>query len=602
MGRCRVVFVLLALLGLGLASESAAQFRTRNVLLLNSFERNFPPFSNYAEIVRTELGRRSPVPISFFEVSLQLALTPDEPREDETVRYLHSILLDQRLDLIVTIGGNAAELVQEHRDRLFPLTPVLNAALNTRRVPERRPGDRTTSVASLDDFPQMIDNILTVLPATERIFVVIGASAFEDYWTEQVEGEFERFKNRVTFEWSNHLPLDQILARVSSLPPHSAIFYGTLLVDASGVVQTDERVLEQLHAAAKSPLFGQYDIQVGYGIVGGSLTEVTEQAHSAVDVALRMLDGELPAPTGVARGRAIYDWRELQRWGINEASLPAGSLVQFRQPSAWDESRPYVLITGAVVVLESALIAGLVVQRSRRRRAEEALRRSYEQNQDLAGRLITGQEDERSRIARDLHDDVSQQLATAGIVLSGLKRKIHQAELASEVDQIVSTLQERNTALAESIRTISHELHPGVLQHAGLRATLQRHCADVGQHHRVAVALAATGDLETVRPEVALCLFRVAQEALTNAVRHGRARRIEVQLTAVDGTIELLVEDDGVGFVAAERSTEGLGLRSIDERVRQVGGSTELTSRIGHGTRLRVRVPDAMLAGAVAQA
>ena len=149
------------------------------------------------------------------------------------------------------------------------------------------------------------------------------------------------------------------------------------------------------------------------------------------------------------------------------------------------------------------------------------------------------------------------------------------------------TLQDRTSSLAQSLRNLSHELHPSVLQHAGLVATLRSHCADVEEHHRVTVKFSADDHLDSLSPEVSLCLFRVAQEALTNAVRHARARTIRVQLMANDEDVELSVVDDGIGFDASERSGSGLGLRSIDERVRLARGTVTVESRPGQGTTLR---------------
>ena len=145
--------------------------------------------------------------------------------------------------------------------------------------------------------------------------------------------------------------------------------------------------------------------------------------------------------------------------------------------------------------------------------------------------------------------------------------------------------------LADAIRNLSHQLHPGVLPHTGLISTLRRHCVDLERHHRLKVSFIAQDELGELNPDVALCLFRVAQEALTNATRHARARTILVQLAAIDGGVELRIDDDGVGFVVGDRARIGLGLRSIDERVRLVGGTVQLESRPGHGTSLLVRVP-----------
>ena len=222
---------------------------------------------------------------------------------------------------------------------------------------------------------------------------------------------------------------------------------------------------------------------------------------------------------------------------------------------------------------------------------QTALQRAYEQNQDLAGRLIHAQEEERARIARDLHDDVSQQIAGVGILLSSLKRTLKPAGPRPEADETMAALQERTARLADSIRHLSHELHPGVLKHTGLIAALQQHCAEVERHHHLALTLSASGDLDSLEFDAALCLYRVTQEALTNIVRHARARTIQVELARSERGVELRVTDDGIGFVAAERTRSGLGLRSIDERVRLARGSVSVDSRPGHGTQVVVLLP-----------
>ena len=225
------------------------------------------------------------------------------------------------------------------------------------------------------------------------------------------------------------------------------------------------------------------------------------------------------------------------------------------------------------------------------RRTEHALRESYEQNQDLGGRLINAQEDERARIARDLHDDLSQQLAGVAIIVSGLKRKIGTLSLESEVEQMFATLQERTAAVATAVRDLSHELHPSVLKHAGLTATLRGHCADSERHHQVTVTFNPGDGLDSLDSDVALCLFRVVQEVLANALRHARARTIRVSVMTTAESVELNVVDDGVGFVASERTRSGLGLRSIHERVRFMQGNVSVDSRPGQGTKVLIRIP-----------
>ena len=244
----------------------------------------------------------------------------------------------------------------------------------------------------------------------------------------------------------------------------------------------------------------------------------------------------------------------------------------------------FLLVTATPLMLLAVVIEA-------ERRTAQALRQSYEQNQDLGGRLINAQEAERARIARDLHDDLSQQLAGVAIIASGLKRKIGRLGVEPDVEQSFATLQERTAAAAAAVRNLSHDLHPAVLTHIGLTATLRAHCADSERQHQVTVVFSPGDGLDSLQSDVALCLFRVVQEALTNALRHGRARTIRVRVAPAAGAVELHVVDDGIGFVASDRPRSGLGLLSINERVRFMRGNVRVDSRPGEGTKVLVRIP-----------
>jgi PAS domain S-box-containing protein len=234
----------------------------------------------------------------------------------------------------------------------------------------------------------------------------------------------------------------------------------------------------------------------------------------------------------------------------------------------------------------------------KRKRAEQTLREnqsalwaSHARIQDLAGRLITAQEAERSRIAGELHDDVNQQLASLSIALSNVKQQLQNGGGAAVEDEL-TRLQRRTIQLADVIRSLSHELHPGVLQHAGLVAALKSHCAEFGSQHPIEVTFSAADGLDGIPQDVALCLYRVAQEALGNTAEHASATKARVALNSTEEGLELVIADDGQGFSLAEaQGRGGLGLISLDERVRLVGGHLMINTEPEHGTEVRVQVP-----------
>ncbi len=218
-------------------------------------------------------------------------------------------------------------------------------------------------------------------------------------------------------------------------------------------------------------------------------------------------------------------------------------------------------------------------------------KRAVARIRDLAGRLILGQESERQRIARELHDDLSQKVAMLGI---GVDRLAARFPAAGEA---FGELTEQVRDIAMAIHNLSHELHPSKLHMLGLAAALQSLCRDVSRQSGVSVSFTSVSVPEPIDPGVALCLYRVAQEALHNVARHSRSREALVHLSFADDHLYLHIADGGIGFDATAPQ-EGLGLISMRERVSLVGGELVLHAFPDGGTRIGVRVPIAAFAAA----
>jgi signal transduction histidine kinase len=311
-----------------------------------------------------------------------------------------------------------------------------------------------------------------------------------------------------------------------------------------------------------------------------------EQIYTqAARLALRVLAGE-PAETIPVLSIDPYatqvDWRGLRHWGVSESRVPAGAVVRFREPSLWSQYRGLVLAAASVLVLQSALIAGLLVQRRRRRHAER-------QNRDLAGRLITAQEGERTRIARELHDDVGQRVASLSMEIGLVRRQL--GDGAAGVRDDLHAIQQEVVVLAKDLRELSHELHPGVLEHLGLVDALKARCDEISAESGIAVRLAVGSELGTIPSEAALCVYRVAQEALRNVVKHADVDTAHVVLARSNGRLAMRIADNGRGFEGRPRGPRGLGLISLDERVRMLNGTFRVDSAPGRGTTVSVSLP-----------
>lgn len=291
---------------------------------------------------------------------------------------------------------------------------------------------------------------------------------------------------------------------------------------------------------------------------------------------------------------------------FNSMPQPRGYTAEFRLRRADGE---YRMVVGEVVPRFSEAgellgFAGSILDITERRQAEEQLRtanaqlqtelaeriRREQEIQSLSARLIGVREDERKRLARELHDDLNQQIAAVSLGMGNLKRQIAQqpAEAMGQSDRIHHKL----VQIAETVRRMSHELHPAMLELYGLVAALRSCCSELTALTGIRISFTPDGSFDGVPSSIALCVYRVTQEALQNVARHAQAHTAHVALSHADGILQLTVSDTGVGIdLARVKARTGLGLISIRERVRFVGGTVEINGQPNEGTQLTVRIP-----------
>jgi signal transduction histidine kinase len=494
------------------------------------------------------------------------------------------------------------QFVLDHRGGLFPNAPIVFFGI---AAPGQiaRVGSGVTGITVGVAYAETLKLALALHPSTRRVFVI--ARGDDDQATTSVRAELARTSQGVSLAYINEETVPRLLAAVKAIPPESVILYIWQTQLDRGNILYPDAVARLVANAASVPVYGTSDLYIGTGVVGGVVRSTRETGTRIGEMALRILMGTRPQdiPIEVARVAPIVDWRQVQRWGIAPSRLPAGSQILFREPSAWQRYRVYVVGALTVLLVQAALIAGLLIQKTRRRDAEQraqqgqiALQKSYERVRDLGSRLLNAQESERSRIARELHDDISQQLAVLNIDLQQLRQTARGPGEALSAEAV--TLVQDITA---SVRDLSHRLHPvrlGLLGLVGALDGLRREMAQPG----VSIAFTHENIPSTFPSDLTLCLFRIAQEALQNACKHSRARNVSVDLRVLPEGIALTIVDDGVGFDVDAEWGRGLGLISAQERIEGIGGTLEVVSSPGAGTRLEVRAPVAALPESAAAA
>jgi signal transduction histidine kinase len=549
----------------------------------------------YRERLTAALGAR----LDFHSEYIDLARFSAPEYQTELADFLRYKYAQLPPDVILATTERARQFVERFRTDLFPGVPIVFVD----RTASARHGPGMTGVRANLDLSGTLDLALALQPATTRVLVVSGRSDFDRFYENLARQQLQRFESRVNLTYLPSPALAELERTVARLPANSIIYFLTLSEDGAGARFNSVDVRDRVSAAANVSMYSWHAVAMGRGIVGGRLFANEVVAERTAELALRILRGETPDSIPVVDVDANLtqvDWRELQRWNISETRVPPGATVMFRELTLWDRYKAYISGVLVLLFLQSALIAGLLVQRGRRRRTETALREnqailqaSHTQISDLFGRLIAAQETERTRIARDLHDDVSQRVAGLSMMISGVKRKLLAAPGTSDVLVALTSMQQNTIALAEEIRHVSHDLHPALLQNVGLVAALNVYCAEFETMHAIAVTYRADPDIGDVEAGSALCLYRITQEALRNVAKHAAARHVAVSLTRTAAGIALSIADDGKGFepAGARGKGAGLGLVSIEERVRLLRGTVNVESQAEAGTRMRVQIP-----------
>ena len=513
-------------------------------------------------------------------------------------------------DLIVTIAAPAALFARTHRQQLFPDTPVLFSAVDQRFMGDSQFAENETSSAVINDFPQAIDDILQVLPQTNQILMVTGAGPIGKLWNKRLEEQLRRFGDRVRFVWSDDLTLSQLLQRSASLPEHSAIFYLSFGTDSSGAAYADERVIADLHAVASAPLFSAHSVFVGHGIVGSARMSVAAVSHRTADAAIRILNGASPssirAPP-LLPGPAIFDWRELQRWGIAESRLPPDSVMLYRDASPWHKYRATILAAGGALAVQALLIFWLLLERRARRRAEIDSRKNLALAADVSRREMM------SVLGTAFAHDLAQPVASIMCNVEALQvmTKTDPATLGT-LHEILSDIKGDSDRAGQIIERYRKMLRSRQLSKKpmDLRVAVRESLALVS--HEVKTRTIEVMTELPITPCVVDCDHVLVQQVLVNLLMNAmdamgqtsQARRcltIECEVVAAD--VKVSVHDTGRGlpadmidsiftpFFTTKSQGLGIGLTIVDTIIRAHGGSISACNNPGHGATFSFTLP-----------
>jgi PAS domain S-box-containing protein len=684
---------------------AAAEPAVKNVLVLHNWA-NLPQSWTLME---STVRARVPGQINFYTASVENPRFDEEVYRESLAETLRRGYGGVKLDLVVAATYPVLQFAMKYRDKMFPGVPIVFTDVSRPEAQTMWPG--VTGVISPVGMRETIDLALHLHPNTNTVAIITGITEWDKYWLTVAHSELLRHQDKVREIDLVGPATQQIIEKVAELPPSTVVLFQLRPDDLTQPALEPIDVLAEV--AQRLPTYSAWQgLALNRGGVGGAYRNLRKDAVLNGEIVARVLSGERPENIPVVHDSDLQDhvdWRALQRWHILESALPPGTVVEYRQLTFWQRDRKYIVIAMVLIVAQALLIAGLLLQRARKRKAEAVLRESEERfrvmadttptlvwmcdargritylngrriaftgtdsnadygdnwityvhpsdvehmlgtlyealkskqpfsqeyrlrrsdgvyrwmfdvasprvngdgsfggfigsaidttDQKLAqqalakvsGQLIEAQEQERSRIARDLHDDICQRLALLSMEIEQANRASNGSVATTKPN--LAIIQKHCAEIATDVQTLSHQLHSATLDCLGVVAAIKAFCGELSRQHQVSVEFTDMNVPKHLPRDISLCLFRIAQEALHNALKYSETNHFSVALCAIEEEVQLVVWDAGAGFDVDEaKKHRGLGLVSMQERVNLVHGRFSIESTPGHGTRVFAAVP-----------
>ena len=356
----------------------------RRVLALYWYPPDHPATQTFDKRFQAVL-QRQPGEIESYTEYFESARFPGEAQALIMRDYLRQKYSDRKIDALLVWGSWPLEFAVKYRAALFPDTPIVFYVGTLEGLKGLTPPP-LTGVFNPDAYENTLELALKLHPDTTDVFFISGTPEREKLVEKEASAQIDQFKDRVKITYLTDVPLDQLIATVKDVPRRSIILYSRQSQVDPGRSLEPYDFLDVISRSAPVPVYSPWRSLIGYGTTGGIVDDPEGGATLAAEMVLRIARGTRPEDIPVVHTpiSPMFDARQLARWGISESRLPAGSIVRYREPTIWSEYWHYIIGTGAVLALQSILIAGLLVQRARRRRLEGALRESEERFRVMA--------------------------------------------------------------------------------------------------------------------------------------------------------------------------------------------------------------------------
>jgi len=565
-----------------------------NVLVLWTSNMHVPYITVGRRVLEEAVLADSRRPVTIFDETLDLERFPAPESQQRLEALIIAKYRDHPIDLILAVGRAGLEAARRARSELnrrggvdsIPILYTLD-----------EPG-RPTDAAAFPRGPGISGLILTssemetgqrmraLLPDLLSVAVVVSLpehAAALAYELERGLGEGVELVPIL-----NPTP-EALRMEVEALPKPAAVFYYRVLRDTEGAGGSPLDYLRRIAPDSPVPIFASFPAYLGEGIVGGALRDPTQHGKMAGALIAELLNGaaiDTIPPRLASIAEDAYDWPVLVRYGIPARNLPANARIIRKPLQVWEE---YPRTTAGAALLISALLlaVALLVKNGRR------LSRLSGERRQLARHLLTVQDAERQRIARDLHDDVCQEMSAIAVELdfreSLASAPSSKAGAVQPSRRIRSPLADRLRGLVERTRQVSHGLHAEPFSYAHLPQVLEQEAEVLYERHRIVCLVRCDPPQISLPPALTTGVYRIVMEALQNVVRHASASQCTLDLTQMGNTLKVIITDNGIGLSGPPSG--GLGVLSMQERALAMGGKLSIASEPYQGTSVTLRIP-----------
>jgi signal transduction histidine kinase len=516
--------------------------------------------------------------VVLFKEEMDISQFPEE--YSQRLAELRTRYAKRNIDAVIFVGSDPVEFL--------PGVPIVYVG----NLPEEQARfgvyhERVGAVWYGVDPVKIVTAAHALQPQARKVVLISGSANSDRMYLDQFRNRLKSLEPAFNIETVGHDTVEQLLDRVSHFPQDTIVVMISYTRDSAGRSYVPLDIATKVARVSSAPVYGVTSTYVGTGIVGGYVIDWTKTGIAAADVAIKLMDGKIEIASPDSASAYMWDWRQLQRWGFSESDLPPGSEVRFRVPGAWELYRGRIIGAAALIVAQSLLIGGLLIQRLHRKRAEDSLR-------ETAGKLLRTQDEERRRVARELHDGTGQHLS--GIALGVGQVLADFPEGYEPLRRLLKDSYAASRQALEEVRAVSYALHPPLLDGIGLIPALQWYLDGLQKRTNFRIDFEASDNLADAPLETQRTLFRIVQESVTNALRHSEATVLKVKLVDSGKGVTLEVEDNGVGMSreelqrASDEASLGVGIAGMRERVQQLHGTFKINSNHA-GTQVSVSLP-----------